>query len=283
LSPLACSDPRDKIFALLGLAKDAEQWSSPDYSKSPESIYKDFVKFSITASGSLDIIVRRWAPSDAARSTPSWICIADESSFDFPLQFVNADAHFISDKSMGSRRYNASGNWKPENWWEIRDDTNTLHVKGFRVDVVGSVTSTALTERLPDDWLDFGLESSYSTPDAFWRTLLADSDPIGIASPPADYKDLLESILSPPGFSISAPPGDRAKDIAVRGYSSIPNFLLQHMQAVIWKRALARTQSRHLLALVPANAMPGDCKNPKRPESTLADCSISSHLYFVRL
>jgi hypothetical protein len=283
LSPLECTDPRDKIYALLGLAKDNEPWFSPDYSKPLGEVCEDFVKFSIAASGSLDIIMRRWAPTDAARSTPSWVCTIDNSSFDSVLQFVNAGTEFISDDSMRSRRYNASGKWKPEKWWEIQDVLNTLRVKILCLDVIESVTSTAGTEGLPEDWLEFGLDSPYSGPDALWRTLLADTDPMGTTSPPDDYKELLAPILSGSEHLESASRGEGTKTVALRSSSSIPSPLLQHMRAVIWNRTLAKTRNRHFLALVPGHARPGDSKMPDHSEQTLADCSMFSRLHSVWL
>ncbi|EAT82310.1 hypothetical protein SNOG_09975 [Parastagonospora nodorum SN15] len=82
------SDPRDKVYALLALAKDGSYFN-PNYSKSVFSVYKQFVQHSINTTQSLDIICHRWArqpsPSGSeSRSTsrlPSWMLPDDEYEY----------------------------------------------------------------------------------------------------------------------------------------------------------------------------------------------------------
>lgn len=61
LSDTEASDPRDKIYALLGIAADIDPGYPqfvPEYSKTSTDVYADFYKFCIGTSGSLDIILR---------------------------------------------------------------------------------------------------------------------------------------------------------------------------------------------------------------------------------
>ncbi|ORY18591.1 heterokaryon incompatibility protein-domain-containing protein [Clohesyomyces aquaticus] len=192
LSSLDCSDPRDKIFALLGIAKDAKQFPLSDYSKPVEELYQDFVKFSIETSHSLDILFRRWAPAEVAQSTPVWVCTVPVQPNDTPLQLVQAPSEFVHQRWPSGRHYNASGNSKayvlwdnPVNWddnrkWPI---LNSLHVED-----IDSVATQSPSRFLPEEWIELG---STSPPMEFWRTLCADRDIEGVDvdSPPDDYRE----------------------------------------------------------------------------------------------
>ncbi|KAN0077632.1 Heterokaryon incompatibility protein (HET) domain containing protein [Elaphomyces granulatus] len=70
LDAFECSDPRDTIFALQNIACETSrlkpengdrQPPEPDYSKRPFEVYRDFVRWAIQTSKSLDIICRPWA------------------------------------------------------------------------------------------------------------------------------------------------------------------------------------------------------------------------------
>ncbi|KAI3317180.1 heterokaryon incompatibility protein-domain-containing protein [Xylariaceae sp. AK1471] len=137
------SDPRDTVYALLGLATDGKSSSSsprhlvpllaPDYTKDPVQVYMELVRHCIIESNSLDIICRHWAlplsdtPSrhsrlsilrrDAVKSgtqnpwvLPSWIGLVSDSPFGPPSKFtgrLNGDSLV---GSPGQATYNASYN-----------------------------------------------------------------------------------------------------------------------------------------------------------------------------
>jgi hypothetical protein len=69
LSGFDSSDPRDTINALRNISRELNRPDSstakhvpvPDYSKDLFQVYRDFVKWAIESSGSLDIICRHWA------------------------------------------------------------------------------------------------------------------------------------------------------------------------------------------------------------------------------
>ncbi|KAF2757536.1 hypothetical protein EJ05DRAFT_511333 [Pseudovirgaria hyperparasitica] len=105
LSTFNSSDPRDTIIALRNLAKETSGMFSrgttryappppPDYTKSVLVVYKEFVKWVVTTSKSLNIICRHWAlpprvaestldPNQLAMSTelPSWVKKISESKY----------------------------------------------------------------------------------------------------------------------------------------------------------------------------------------------------------
>lgn len=69
---LHATDPRDRIYALLGLARDKISFSV-DYHKSTLEVYRDFVHHAITQQNSLDIILIPWAPVERRKKTSgSW-------------------------------------------------------------------------------------------------------------------------------------------------------------------------------------------------------------------
>lgn len=92
LASFEVTDPRDAIFALSSLARDAPLELSPgqseqlkqalrvDYGKHPLEVYTDFVRHSVQASKSLDIICRHWAfpiSEDASLVQDWWFKAAD--------------------------------------------------------------------------------------------------------------------------------------------------------------------------------------------------------------
>lgn len=68
------SNPRDKIFALMGLANDAElQTLKIDHSKSVAEIYHQFAICSITISLRIDLIMRVQHDDQSRFNLPSWV------------------------------------------------------------------------------------------------------------------------------------------------------------------------------------------------------------------
>lgn len=147
------SDPRDTVYALLSIAKgnsasahvSSSSGSSepsnnvivplaPDYHKSMIEVYRDFTRFCIETSGSVDIICRHWAPfgrkASATTETirisrkkkrkenpnvkmPSWVPSLDGSPFGNPESALNGRVH--GDSLVGHpdrKNYNAAGGIK---------------------------------------------------------------------------------------------------------------------------------------------------------------------------
>lgn len=103
LASFSTSDPRDTINCLRNISRELNPSSStkaiklppaPDYTQDLFEVYRDFVRWVIEQSGSLDIICRHWAlrektyqwdegPTAAPRlvNLPSWILTAEDGSF----------------------------------------------------------------------------------------------------------------------------------------------------------------------------------------------------------
>lgn len=140
------SDPRDTVYALLSIAKSSHGSPpvgsselpgdniiplTPDYQKSIIEVYRDFTRFCIESSGSVDIICRHWAPfrrkasatTEPIRITktkkpkenpnvkmPSWVPSLDGSPFGNPESALNGRVH--GDSLVGHpdrKNYNAAG------------------------------------------------------------------------------------------------------------------------------------------------------------------------------
>jgi hypothetical protein len=98
LSNFDTSDPRDTINAFLNICVElnpsrsryAHQVPMPDYSKDLFEVYREFVKWVIETSQSLNIICRYWALPERATLSPTtprlvelptWILLVDDSAF----------------------------------------------------------------------------------------------------------------------------------------------------------------------------------------------------------
>ena len=134
LKTFDASDQRDIIYSLVSIASDTynpESFSPRrdeetkkkedfpvDYSRSEIDVYKDFTKFCINSSQSLDIICRHWAmpvkkkgdEKEEYITLPSWIPLLTDSEFGEPGQVYggrkNGD-NLVG--PVGQRRYNAAG------------------------------------------------------------------------------------------------------------------------------------------------------------------------------
>jgi hypothetical protein len=118
-----CSDPRDTIFALRNIACETSRLNSenqppePDYKKGLLEVYRDFVRWAIQTSKSLDIVCRHWAlpeqmkgenNSTSSEKLPSWIQVMEGPGGNNGVSFVGLP---------GRSSYNASYKKAPEFRW----------------------------------------------------------------------------------------------------------------------------------------------------------------------
>ncbi|KAH7345860.1 heterokaryon incompatibility protein-domain-containing protein [Pyrenochaeta sp. MPI-SDFR-AT-0127] len=129
LSGFDTSDPRDTINAFISISREANRLGSfnrstpkppaPDYGKDLFEIYRDFVKWVVETSGSLDIICRHWALKERTTPTPttprlvqlpSWIKFVEDSAWgkgEDRLRGRKAGDSFVG--LPENNNYNASG------------------------------------------------------------------------------------------------------------------------------------------------------------------------------
>lgn len=184
----ACSDPRDKIFAVMSIAdgKDVFDWEvSFDYSLPVFDLFRRFAIWDIVRCGSLRSLSCASAPLPDGLSSlqlPSWA--PDWTHFNNP----NILARFKNTSGFAAAGSNEMDVWFTHN-------KTVLHAKGIIVDSIQSLSSspapiksTALfdiSEKTIDgltnayEWLlecwDLAAASKAMTParyDTFWRTML---------------------------------------------------------------------------------------------------------------
>ncbi|KAK2035968.1 hypothetical protein LZ31DRAFT_571635 [Colletotrichum somersetense] len=143
-------DPRDKVFAVLGLVSRSEGYRllRPDYGKSTRQVFCEAARDIIRAEESLDILLAAGggprAPCDGGRLpswVPDWRREANEAR---PVLFVNRArlltlymAGSMTQVVVNGHGYSACGGEKAVAWFG--GDPTTLHVHAVLVDEVGPV------------------------------------------------------------------------------------------------------------------------------------------------
>ena len=124
------TDPRDKVFALLGLATDEHSSSVvPDYSKPVDHVYRKVVQDIIERQQNLDVLSCGGLYSHGS-TFPSW-CPNWTSDGYRPIreaiQFIDRD----------ERWFNSAGGTLPD--FSFSADLNVLVASGFKVDTVKTI------------------------------------------------------------------------------------------------------------------------------------------------
>ena len=124
------SDPRDKVYALLGLANDQmlHQVVSVDYSKSVEAVYLQCAQFLVRNGCGMEMLIQTGSPqgredTNPKPSLPSWI---PDWSREYFVNFRGAEYG-----------YRAAGQTQSD--IELEDDGNGLNAKGIRIDVIDAL------------------------------------------------------------------------------------------------------------------------------------------------
>ena len=121
------SDPRDKVYALLGLANDqgVHQMVPVDYAKAVEAVYLECAIFLIKNGNGMEMLLeagisQKGDGNGVELSLPSWVPNWTQETF--PSMYMPVDF---------SR---AAGETKPD--MQIQDNGIGLNVKGIRIDVI---------------------------------------------------------------------------------------------------------------------------------------------------
>jgi len=144
------TDPRDKVFAVLGLV--GEEYAEPlpciDYSKPMGRIYRETAASVIRGEKSLDILLAASGAGSGEDELPSWVPDwRREANDERPALFINGSRMRILVYFSGStdvvllhgHGYSASGDMEPSVRFD--EELNVLHARGFLFDVVAHVTS----------------------------------------------------------------------------------------------------------------------------------------------
>ncbi|OTA84715.1 hypothetical protein M434DRAFT_377653 [Hypoxylon sp. CO27-5] len=167
------SDNHDKVYSILGLANCSGYGRHnlyPDYNRSIAELYTDFAEYLLDTSDDLHLLAH--AEGDEFRlvsGLPTWV----------PDWSVRKD---LGLRITGYARYEAAG--KLPCYKELRGE-GTLILRGFEFDTISRIgeTKAEVNEtKVCTGWLDLLDEIEQEYPnrdyrDAFWRTLLLDTDP----------------------------------------------------------------------------------------------------------
>ncbi|KAI1380622.1 HET-domain-containing protein [Hypoxylon crocopeplum] len=169
------SNDHDKVYSLLGLA-NCQSYDHPglypNYESAVTQLYTDVAKYILDGSDDLHLLAH--AEGDDFRHTPklpTWV----------PDWSVKKD---LGLRITGYVRYEAAGTLS--RFMEFRNE-NALVVRGFEFDTItriGETKAEVNSSKVCTDWLGFLSELEQEYPDrdyrdAFWRTLLIDTDPSG--------------------------------------------------------------------------------------------------------
>ncbi|KAE8131002.1 heterokaryon incompatibility protein-domain-containing protein [Aspergillus pseudotamarii] len=228
LSTFDASKSRDIVYSLVSIASDtydpvsydARQEDDDnikayklaiDYKLDEVEVYRNFVKYCILSSGSLDIICRPWAmPQMGNGMLPSWIRLLRDSEFGEPTEVYNGRKNGegllgpvgspLYKASRGIRFTDTSTKTAPprkkrktkadaSDAQVVRHTSSTLFVKGFKlakVEAVSLANTSGLISRSSllsiGGWAGVN-ESPEEVPDHIWRTLIADRDSEGQVPP----------------------------------------------------------------------------------------------------
>lgn len=207
------SDPRDKVYALLSMARP-DTIIDVDYSKTISQVWVETATAIIEERRSMDWIVPRLSPRSTTQELPSW---APDWSMASPPSYWSVSKTV---NSRPIRQYNASGDRKMEVQFgplisknrrlggqELGIQQNggeagslvdmgdtVLHVKGIRIGVITDLSTRIVDGLISRDALEMagmpftgGCESlRHIAPQKFtslWKTLVADRDADGNPAP----------------------------------------------------------------------------------------------------
>lgn len=188
-----CTEPRDVIYALLGIASDVQPVQAPtddqpaettsrdqssnnkrtgfpvNYKEDILKVYKRFLKHAIKESGSLDILCRPWAPAKVTSKTaskaielPSWILDATRKPFRATARgkMIRYNPDPFVGPAISRGFYAASGGCKQsikgeDDFFKIEEDSNTniIRVEGFKLGTPSEIWDLALHGNIPASWL----------------------------------------------------------------------------------------------------------------------------------
>ena len=228
-----------------------------NYKRPIFEVCKEFLKFVIDRSRSLDILCRPWAPNKVDIPLPTWIPQLDNNAFGIQhgvYRRVNADP-LVGKPGYEASTYRASYTSTAQ----IRDlhlTGRSLFVKGFVFDRIKEKKATATAGIIPYEWVQVGGWNDLSDypPDRFWRTLVGNRD-LYNQRPPSHWKRVCRE-----AFQRRPERGDLNTGEAIMyDCPSAVREYLERVQCIVWSRKLILLeQLEDSLGLAPRTARKGD-------------------------
>jgi hypothetical protein len=299
------SDQRDLIYSLVSIASDTPQGltiypdkkaTAPlnvDYKKSPVRVYKDFTKFCIVSSQSLDILCRPWAmPAKGTGTTkngtiklPSWIPLLSQSEFGNPEEVYSGrknGENLVGPVDRAYYKASAGSKYDVQLADERLEDLQFFPVTGFKLAKIEKISSRITGGVILRDSLKMGgwtsiKEDTVSVPDKIWRTLVADRDPDGQIPPTWYHRACLRCLEIADTFNN----GDLNIGELLIGNSELIRKYLTRVRNVTWNRrffeASMRTKSHSTEAGKTPNGEVEECVAEELEKDTTGSTSNSHH------
>jgi hypothetical protein len=279
LAAFEASRLHDSIYALLGLASDIGpgtatleegvrragltfQLGQPadvievNYNTPPLEVFKNFLRYAVQRSQSLDILCRPWAPSSGVDANgqrqeitlPSWITSLSRKPFR-PTEQRNM-VRFNPDPLVGPatfrhRLYSASGLRTPtfEYVENYGPESTLVRVEGFQLGVIGEIWDSGEFGNVPSSWLRAGgwEKASDLPPGELWRTLVADRNANG-DDPDRWYPMVFQSAVKARGIVY----GLETRRLIDESTNAMVAELFRRVEAVVWNRRLIRGQGEFM-------------------------------------
>lgn len=154
-----------------------------DYTQSFTDLAIDFVRSSISASNSLDIIMRPWAPNDLDNhgDLPSWILSLPRKHTDsLPVTMhLPAQADLAETLANSEHARNASGH-KPPHW---RITGRELKIRGIAFDEIQECFDPCILGIIPWEWLELAEDIKRADGGTLWRLMVGGRDEFGKRAP----------------------------------------------------------------------------------------------------
>ena len=232
-----CTDPRDKVFAMLGLAQTPGL--KPDYKLSVGDVYLRTTQFLVLAHGNLDILCCVSHPKIIA-TLPSWV--------------PDWQAQVAVKRKLGRSR--AKEPDKPRHQVSYSENNRTLTVDGWCVDTVATVADVFAGNESMFGWNKFVEKSSHSGTrshtEIYCQTLLAGE---GLPGTPFDEISAYEAWKNLGNRSLKNGSYEPLTDLSDENEKGV-EFSFAMTEACAGRRLF--TTTRDSLGLGPSEAWVGD-------------------------
>ena len=130
------SEPKDRIYSLLAIVADGDDYPVPNYNHSVEQVYQDFAKSFARKGHGLSLI--SIAASQGLLRTPSWV--PDWQNSSWSGIFADHEAHF----EAGSRSTDDVG---------VFQSNSILYINGVTVDSITATADTYSGDLRTNEWI----------------------------------------------------------------------------------------------------------------------------------
>ena len=137
------TDPRDKIYCLLGIADDVSLAPKPDYSQSVKAVYRSYAVHSIVNCEGLELLRSSGIAQGASRADATWVPCWDRWSLERSVGSILMDSNLVQASASVQAHY------------AFEESFSLLKVRGVRFDSAGRFCSQTLSSEFHQDWISW--------------------------------------------------------------------------------------------------------------------------------